>query len=81
MKLAGQRVILFLSEDGEAFFHKVANVHSLSPVTAEVAETDDLGIWVRARQEAPEWVLLLRWEFIPGIELPAYTGKVVGLKG
>ena len=81
MKLAGQQVILFLSEDGEAFFHKVANVHSLSPVIAEVTETDDLGIWVRARQEAPEWVLLLRWEFILGIEVREGKSKVVGLKG
>jgi hypothetical protein len=81
MKLAGQRVVLFLSEEGEAFFHKVANVRSLSPVIAEVVETDDLGIWVRARQKAPEWVLLLRWEYVLGIEVQEEKSKVIGLRG
>jgi hypothetical protein len=81
MKLVGQKVVLFLSEEGEAFFHKVANIHSLSPVMAEVAETEDLGIWIRARKEAPEWVLLLRWEYILGIEVQERNSKVFGLRG
>ena len=81
MKLAGQQVVFYLSEDGEDFFHRIAGVNSVSPVIAEVAETDDLGIWVRARRrEAPEWVLLLRWEFILGIEVRDEK-SVVGLKG
>jgi hypothetical protein len=81
MKLVGQQVVFFLCEEGADFFHRIAGVKSISPVIAEVAETDDLGIWVRARQqEAPEWVLLLRWEFILGIEVREEK-SMVGLRG
>jgi hypothetical protein len=70
MKLAGQQVTLYLGEAGEALFRKAAHGHIVGPVVVvEVAETDDLGIWVRARLGSPEWVLLLRWEFILGVEV------------
>ena len=97
MRLAGKTVIFFLSEDGRDFFDGVAgsvlsedgkeflgqvtNSEPLDVVTVDVEETDDVGIWVRIRRNSLPRVLLLRWEFILGIELPVDSGKVVGLRG
>ena len=97
MKLAGRPATFFLSEEGKEFFDRVAGVvlseddkeflvQLTTPqppgvVTVDVEETDDVGIWIQIKREFRPRVLLLRWEFILGIELPADSGKVVGLKG
>jgi hypothetical protein len=82
VRLAGRTVTFFLSEDGKNFFYRITGEHSPDLVTADVDETDDVGIWIRMqRRESPASVVLLRWEFILGIELPLDTGKVVGLRG
>jgi hypothetical protein len=83
MRLAGRTVTFFLGEDGKEFFHRITGEeHSPDLVTADVEETDDVGIWIRMqRRKSPASLVLLRWEFILGIELPVDTGKVVGLKG
>ena len=97
MRLAGKTATFFLSEEGKVFFDGVAGsvlsddgkeflarvTHSEPPdvVTVDVEETDDAGIWVRIRRNSLPRVLLLRWEFILGIELPVDSGKVIGLRG
>jgi hypothetical protein len=82
VKLAGNRVILYLSEEGKEFLDRTADVPSPNPVAVEVAETDDMGMWVRARREDfPEWVLIIRWEFILGIEVQEKKNNVFGLTG
>jgi hypothetical protein len=50
-------------------------------VSVDVEETDDIGIWVRVERKSSTHVLLIRWEFILGIELPVDSGKVIGLRG
>ena len=81
MRLAGRRVTFFLSEDGREFVSELLVFSSRNVVTVEVEETDDVGIWVRVERKSIAHVLLLRWEFILGIELPVDSGKVIGLRG
>ena len=81
MRLAGRRATFFLSEDGKDFYHRVDDVPKLEPVTVDVEETDDVGVWIREWWKTDRHVLLLRWEFILGIELPVDSGNVVGLRG
>jgi len=45
-----------------------------------VQETDDLGLWVRVKRKDEDHVLLIRWEFILTVDLPAGAVKTVGLK-
>ncbi len=82
MKLAGKRVTFFLSDEGWKFLHDTAWVDALNPLTVEVEDSsDDIGIWVRVERGFKHNALLLRWEFILGMELPLDTGKVIGLRG
>lgn len=96
MRLSGRPATFFLSEEGKEFFDRVTGtvlsdegeglytVTSSQPpavVTVDVEETDDVGIWVQMQRESSPRILLLRWEFILGIELPANPGNVVGLRG
>ena len=83
MRLAGRRAKLFLTDEGKEFLCRIAEAvePSEGPPKAFVEETDETGIWIRVRREEGLQVLLLRWEFILGLEMPPLTGKVVGLKG
>ena len=82
MRLAGRRATFFLNDEGWKFLHEAAWVDTLNPFTVEVEDSsDDIGIWVRVERGSHFNALLLRWEFILGIELPVDTGKVVGLRG
>jgi hypothetical protein len=83
VRLAGRRATFFLSDDeGKQFLHRVAWVDALEPLTVEVEDSsDDVGIWVRVERGSQINALLLRWEFILGIELSAISSNVVGLRG
>ena len=81
MRLAGRRATFVLSEEGREFYFQFDGVPKLDPVTVDVEETDDVGVWIRVWWKPDRHVLLLRWEFILGIELPVDTGNVVGLRG
>jgi hypothetical protein len=45
-----------------------------------VQETDELGLWVRVKRKTEDHVLLIRWEFVLTIDLPAAEVKTVGMK-
>jgi hypothetical protein len=46
-----------------------------------IQETDELGLWVRVkRKDDEDHVLLIRWEFVLTIDLPAAEVKTVGMK-
>lgn len=82
MKLTGQSVTIFVTDEGERIL-KLAGV-SL-PVSnllfVSVEEAEESGLWVRLPGEDQMHLFLLLWEFILGIDLPSGLGKVVGLKG
>jgi len=81
MKLDGQRVLLYLTKEGEDYLHRIANFPSIMPVITDVAETDDFGLWIRRGREGdPTSVLLLRWQFILGMETSVRMKKAIGWK-
>ena len=89
MKHAGRSATFHLSEDGKSIIKLIVGEEAFKEVTAnpreavtsEVEETDDLGVWLRHYRSPNSKYLLLRWEFILGIELSANAGSVVGLRG
>jgi hypothetical protein len=82
MKLAGQRVMLYLNGEGEEYLNRIANFPFIKPLVAEVTETDDLGLWIRKGRPGDQTsALLLRWQFVLGMEASVETGKAIGWKG
>jgi hypothetical protein len=81
VKLTGRNTAFHLTEEGKAFFHHVTGEGPWDTVSADVEETDDVGIWLRMERGGGSKFLLLRWEFILGIEVRDEKGKVVGLRG
>jgi hypothetical protein len=82
MKLVEQRARLYLSEDGQRFLQSTSDVPLIEPLPVEVVETEEIGIWIRMWWgRAPECVLLIRWEFVLGVELESEKTKTVGLRG
>jgi hypothetical protein len=82
MNLSGQRVKLYLTEEGEDYLFRIAGYPSLSivPVKVDITETDDLGIWIQKKLDGHTTsVLLLRWEFILGTEIDEENRKLIGL--
>ena len=71
MRLAGRAATVLTTEDGEQVLKFLASIE----------DSDDLGLWLRIEGEDYLRLLLLRWEYVLGIDLPSGLGKIVGLKG
>ncbi len=81
MKLTGRNTAFFLTEEGQAFFQMVTREGPWVSVSADVEETDDVGIWLRMERSGSPRFLLLRWEFILGIEVQDEKVRAFGLRG
>ncbi len=70
MNLTGEKAAVFLSEDGAAIL-TMARLRSDGPNTFKVsiAESDDLGLWIRVLRDGMPNVLLVRWDYILSLEL------------
>ena len=81
MKLAGRNnAVFYLSEDGGSFFHQLTGEEPWVYVMADVEDTDDVGVWLRMQRDNESKYLLLRWEYILGVEVSEEKGRIVGLK-
>ena len=81
MKLAGRNnAVFYLSEDGGSFFNQLTGQGPWVYVMADVEDTDDVGVWLRMQRDNESKYLLLRWEYILGVEISEEKGRIVGLK-
>jgi len=80
MKLAGRsNAVLYLTEDGGSFLHQLTGQGPWVYAMADVEDSDDMGVWLRMRRESESKYLLLRWEYILGIEVDEEKGRAIGL--
>jgi hypothetical protein len=81
VKIAGKAVAIILTEDGRQVIRLAsASLPDTNLLLVDIAESEDLGLWIRIYRDQTLHYFLLRWEYILGIDLPAESGKLVGLK-
>jgi len=82
VRLAGQEVTVYLTDDGKAILQLASvKLPDSNVFSVLIEESEDLGLWVRLPREDQMHLFLLRWEYILGVDLPSGVAKVVGLKG
>ena len=47
----------------------------------DVPDTDDMGLWARVPREDGDHLVLIRWDYILGVEFPEGKTMAIGLKG
>ena len=67
------------SEDGQEVLRLASvNFPASGLLTVPIEESEELGLWIRVAREDQLHLLLLRWEYIPTIDLPSGMGRVLG---
>lgn len=79
MNLARRTVTIVLRDDAREALQRAAVGTPDPPViTAEVQETNDLGIWIRVRRTDQEHAVLVRWEYVLALDLVPVEPEGVG---
>jgi len=82
VKLSGQEVTLFLSDEGRQVMALAAIDSSESAsVLVSVEEAEELGLWIRVPREDQVHFFLVLWGYIVGVDLPSGSGKLFGMRG
>ena len=72
MKLREKPLGVLLSDEGRQALQLAAlNLEDSQFVWVYVDETDDLGLWVRVHRDDGDHLVLIRWEYILSIDVPA----------
>jgi len=75
MNLSGEMASVLLTDDGNAILEMVqigssgSSSSGLNNVEVNIAESDDLGLWIRVRRQDRQRLLLLRWDYILSLEV------------
>ena len=79
---AGEKTLaILLSEDGRKVLELAALSLTESPfLWVYVEESDDLGLWARISREDGDHLVLIRWEYVLTIDIPAGEPKTLGLR-
>jgi hypothetical protein len=82
MKLTGQQVVVFLSDDGVRVLEQASvDFSDGASISVFVEEAEELGLWIRVPRDGQLHLFLLQWGYIVGIDLPVAGGKLIGLRG
>jgi len=72
VKLREKPLGVLLSDEGRQALQLAAlNLEDSQFVWVYVDETDDLGLWVRVHRDDGDHLVLIRWEYILSIDVPA----------
>jgi hypothetical protein len=81
LRVSPTRAAILLSDEGlDALRIALPDLPDSPLLLLFVQETDELGLWVRVKRKDEDHVLLIRWEFVLTIDLPAAEVKTVGMK-
>jgi hypothetical protein len=81
LKLAGETAVIVLSEGGRQALQAAGlAVPESDALLFSIEESEDLGLWVRVEREDGIHLVLLRWEFINLVEIPARDIRGAGLR-
>lgn len=81
MNLRSQAALLLLSDEGSRVV-ELAGLSLLANgnfVDANIAESDDLGLWLRVPRNSRIRLFLLRWEYVVAMELLDEQSVAAGL--
>jgi hypothetical protein len=82
MKLGGRLAAALLVEEGRRALETLGMELPESPlVQLEVRDTDDMGVWTRVIREDGNHLVLVRWDYILGLEFLEGETPVIGIKG
>ena len=80
MRLAERALTVLLSAEGRELLQLTAVPLPETPdVGFDVEDTDDMGLWVRVQRGDGEHLVLVRWEYVLSIDIPAGQMRSVGL--
>ena len=71
----GERDITVLIDDTGREVLKSLNLDDSPMQWLYVQDTDDMGIWVRIQREDGNHLVLIRWDFVLGLDFPAGETK------
>lgn len=81
MNVAHRDVAIVLSDEGRSVLQMAAASERDLPINVfYVQETDEVGLWARVRREDGEHLVLIRWDFVLSMDVPARETKAIGLK-
>ena len=80
MKIGERDIAVVLSGEGQQVL-KVLNLPDSAMQWLYVQDTDDMGIWARVPREDGNHLVLIRWDFVLGLDFPAGETKTIGIKG
>ena len=82
MKLGGRLAAALLVGEGRRALETLGMELPESPlVQLEVRDTDDMGLWARVIREDGNHLVLVRWDYILGLEFFEGETPVIGIKG
>jgi hypothetical protein len=87
MNLSGEMASVLLTDDGNAILEMVqigssgSSSSGLNNVEVNIAESDDLGLWIRVRRQDRQRLLLLRWDYILSLEVRERSSSTFQMKG
>lgn len=80
MRLDGQDVVLFLTEDGRRVLREAGiNPPEGRGIAVRVEANDELGIWIRVRREQEDHLILVRWQFVQTVDILPARRAPIGL--
>jgi hypothetical protein len=81
LKLAGETVAVVISERGrDALKQAALQVPESAAILFSIEDSDGMGLWVRVEREDGLRFILLRWEYILLMDLPAREVRSAGLR-
>jgi len=81
VKVNEKTLALLVSEEGRKVLELAALNLADSPfLWVYVEESDDLGLWARIGREDGDHLVLILWEYILAIDIPAGKPKAIGLR-
>jgi hypothetical protein len=81
MRLAERSLAVLLSEEGRQLLQMTAVPLPETPdVGFYVEDSDDMGLWVRIQRGDGDHLVLVRWEYVLSLDIPAGQVRTVGLR-
>jgi len=81
VRVSERTLAILLSEDGRKVLELAALNLAESPfLWVYVEESDDLGLWARVEREDGDHLVLIRWEYVLAVDIPAGEPKTLGLR-
>jgi hypothetical protein len=82
MKIPGRQIAALLTDDGKAVLEGLkVGLPDSAIVQLDVQDTDDMGVWARVGREDGDHFVLIRWEYILGLDFPEGKTMAIGIKG